>query len=126
MVGCMKFVVSGRGVEGVIDRFRPGALIVVAGERSDIALAAGLAYLHGTKLAGLLLTCGTRLSTQVEGLLRSAALAGLPILLTKDDTFVTGTKLASLGRPSVCQAAIRVALISLRRCVMSVKTSLAR
>ena len=30
------------------------------------------------------------------------------------------------GRPSVCQAAIRVALISLRRCVMSVKTSLAR
>ena len=29
-------------------------------------------------------------------------------------------------RPSVCQAAIRVALISLRRCVMSVKTSLAR
>ena len=31
-----------------------------------------------------------------------------------------------IGRPSVCQAAIRVALISLRRCVMSVKTSLAR
>jgi phosphate acetyltransferase len=93
-----EIVVSGRGVEGVIDRFRPGALIVVAGERSDIALAAGLAYLHGTKLAGLLLTCGTHLSTQVEGLLRSAALAGLPILLTKDDTFVTGTKLASLDR----------------------------
>jgi phosphate acetyltransferase len=93
-----EIVVSGRGVEGVIDRFRPGALIVVAGERSDIALAAGLAYLHGTKLAGLLLTCGTHLSPQVEGLLRSAALAGLPILLTKDDTFVTGTKLASLDR----------------------------
>jgi hypothetical protein len=33
---------------------------------------------------------------------------------------------AAPGRPSVCQAAIRVALISLRRCVMSVKTSLAR
>jgi phosphate acetyltransferase len=93
-----EIVVSGRGVEGVIDRFRPGALIVVAGERSDIALAAGLAYLQGTKLAGLLLTCGTRLSHQVDGLLRSAALAGLPILLTEDDTFNTGTKLANLDR----------------------------
>src|ERR1700722_1138723 len=36
------------------------------------------------------------------------------------------TCIANRGRPSVCQAAIRVALISLRRCVMSVKTSLAR
>ena len=33
--------------------------------------------------------------------------------------------IANRGPPSVCQAAIRVALISLRRCV-SVKTSLAR
>jgi phosphate acetyltransferase len=94
----LEMVVSGRGVDGVIDRFRPGALIVAAGERSDIALAAGLAYLQGTKLAGLLLTCGTRLSQQVDGLLRSAALAGLPILITEDDTFATGTKLASLDR----------------------------
>jgi phosphate acetyltransferase len=91
-----EIVVSGRGVEGVINRFRPGALIVAAGERSDIALAAGLAYIQGTKLAGLLLTCGTRLSPQVDGLLRSAAMAGLPILSTEDDTFVTGNKLGNL------------------------------
>ena len=32
----------------------------------------------------------------------------------------------ALGRPSVCQAAICVALISLRRWAMSVKTALAR
>ncbi len=93
-----EMVISGRGVDGVIERFRPGALIVAAGERSDIALAAGLAYLHGTKLAGLLLTCGTQLSHQVDGLLRSAAFAGLPILMTEDDTFTTGTKLANLDR----------------------------
>jgi phosphate acetyltransferase len=93
-----EIVIAGRGVEGVIDRFRPNALIVAAGERSDIALAAGLAYLRGTKLAGLVLTCGTNLSRQVDELLRSAALAGLPVLLTQDDTFVTGTKLANLDR----------------------------
>ncbi|TCZ64880.1 phosphate acetyltransferase [Roseicella aquatilis] len=93
-----EFVVAGRGVEGVIDRLRPGALVVAAGERSDIALAAGLAYMQGTPLAGLLLTCGTRLTPQVASLLQSAALGGLPILTTDEDTFATGARLANLSR----------------------------
>jgi phosphate acetyltransferase len=33
------FLIAGSGVEGVIDRLRPGTLVVVAGERSDIVLA---------------------------------------------------------------------------------------
>ena len=93
-----EFVVAGRGVEGVIDRLRPGALVLAAGERSDIVLAVGLAFLQGTPLAGLLLTCGTRLTPQVALLLHSAALAGLPILSSSDDTFVTATRLAELSR----------------------------
>jgi phosphate acetyltransferase len=93
-----EFVVAGRGVEGVIDRLRPGALILSAGERSDIALAAGLAYLQGTPLAGLLLTCGTRLTPQVDLLLRPAALNGMPILTSDEDTFITGTRVAGLSR----------------------------
>ncbi|HZF77950.1 MAG TPA: phosphate acetyltransferase [Acetobacteraceae bacterium] len=93
-----EIVVSGRGVEGVIDRLKPGALVVTAGERSDIALAVGLAYLQGTPLAGLLLTCGTHLAPQVEGLMRSAMLAGLPILSTPEDTFTTGANLAAVPR----------------------------
>lgn len=93
-----EFVVAGRGVEGVIDRLRPGALVLTAGERSDIALAAGLAFLQGTPLAGLLLTCGTRLTPQVASLLHSAALAGLPILSSPDDTFATATRLAGVSR----------------------------
>ena len=41
------FLIAGSGVEGVIDRLRPGALVVTAGERSDIVLASGLVYLPG-------------------------------------------------------------------------------
>jgi len=93
----LRVSVAGRGVEGVIDRMGPGTLVVAAGERSDIMLATGLVYLQGMPLAGLLLTCGTRLSPQVAALLRAPDLASLPILTTPEHTFETGVALAGLS-----------------------------
>ena len=49
---------AARSVENMVDRLRPGALVVTPGDRSDIILAIGLASLRGVPLAGLLLTCG--------------------------------------------------------------------
>jgi phosphate acetyltransferase len=91
------FLIAGSGVEGVIDRLRPGALVVAAGERSDIALASGLVFVQGMALAGLLLTCGTRLSPQVATLMRAPGLAEFPILTTAGETFATGALLAGLS-----------------------------
>ena len=93
----LNFVIAGRGVEGVIDRLRPGSLVVAAGERSDIVLASGLVYMQGMPLAGVLLTCGTRLPPQIAALVRAPGLAGLPILTTQEDTFATGALLAGLS-----------------------------
>ena len=93
----LRVSVAGRGVEGVIDRMGPGTLVVAAGERSDIMLASGLAYLQGMPLAGLLLTCGTHLSPQIDALLRAPDLASLPILTTEDHTFETGVALAGVS-----------------------------
>jgi phosphate acetyltransferase len=90
-------VIAGRGVEGLIDRLEPGALVVAAGERSDIALACALACTQGLPLSGLLLTCGTALAPQVLNLLKGPGLADLPILSTDDDTFATGASLAALS-----------------------------
>ncbi len=89
--------IAGRGVEGLIDRLQPNALVVAAGERSDIALACALACTQGLPLAGLLLTCGTRLAPQVLNLLRGPGLADLPILSSEEDTFATGAALAALS-----------------------------
>lgn len=93
----LDLVISGRGVEGVIDRLRPGALVVTAGERSDIVLASGLAYLQGMPLAGLVLTCGTKLAPQIEKLMRGPGLADLPILVSAEDTFTTASLLGGLS-----------------------------
>jgi phosphate acetyltransferase len=93
----LRVSIAGRGVEGVIEVLGPGTLVVTTGERSDIVLASGLAYLQGMPLAGILLTCGTRLSPQVESLLRGPDLASLPILATTQNTFDTGAALAALS-----------------------------
>src|SRR5271166_4627839 len=93
----LDFLIAGSGVEGVIDRLRPGALVVVAGERSDIVLASGLVYLQGMPLAGLLLTCGSRLTPQVATLLRGPGLIELPILTTEQDTYTTAALLGDLS-----------------------------
>jgi phosphate acetyltransferase len=91
------FVIAGSGVDALIDRLRPGVLVLAAGDRSDIVLACGLAYVQGMQLAGLLLTGSTQMSSEVASLLRGAKLAELPILSTPDDTFEAATKLAGLS-----------------------------
>jgi phosphate acetyltransferase len=91
------FLIAGSGVEGVIDRLRPGALVVVAGERSDIVLASSLVYLQGMPLAGLLLTCGTKLTPQVATLFGGPGLNELPILTTDQDTYRTAALLGDLS-----------------------------
>ena len=91
------FLIAGSGADGVIDRLRPGTLVVVAGERSDIVLASGLVYLQGMPLAGLLLTCASKLTPQVATLLGGPGLIELPILTSDQDTYRT----AELGLGSV-------------------------
>jgi phosphate acetyltransferase len=91
------FLIAGSGVEGVIDRLRPGTLVVVAGERSDIVLASGLVYLQGMPLAGLLLTCASKLTPQVATLLGGPGLVELPILTSDQDTYKTAALLGDLS-----------------------------
>ncbi len=88
-------VVAARAVENLIDRLRPGALVVAPNDRSDVMLATALSVLRGVPLAGLLLTCGHTISPKIEPLMQSARLAGLPILSSEGDTFDTSSRIAS-------------------------------
>lgn len=88
-------VVAARTVENLIDRLRPGALVVAPCDRSDVMLATALSVLRGVPLAGLLLTCGNAISPKIEPLMQSARLAGLPILSSDSDTFDTNSRIAS-------------------------------
>jgi phosphate acetyltransferase len=91
-----EIVVVARAVEHMIERLRPGALVVTPGDRNDIILATALASLRGVPLAGLLLTCGQPLSQAIASLIPTSQLGGLTILSTEEDTFATSARLASL------------------------------
>jgi len=92
-----EIVVGARSVEKMIDRLRPETLVVMPGDRSDIALASALAHSRGVPLAGLLLTCGAPLATPVADLMASVGSNILPILSTPDDTYATASRLAHLS-----------------------------
>jgi phosphate acetyltransferase len=76
-------------VPNAMRAFQPGTLLITPGDRSDILLAASLAVLGGTPLAGILLTGGLRPDEKVLGLCRNALATGLPILAVDSDSYAT-------------------------------------
>ncbi|NDR55194.1 phosphate acetyltransferase [Aliiruegeria sabulilitoris] len=89
-------VVAARSVELVLPTLTNGSLLVTPGDRADICLAAALAFLNGTRLAGLLLTCGNCPDAIVTQTMKPAVEAGLPIFLSNDDTYHVAAQLAKL------------------------------
>jgi phosphate acetyltransferase len=68
---------------------KPNSLLVTAGDRTDILMAASLAAQNGTKLGGLLLTGGLAIPPNIEELCKPAFRAGLPVLSLAMDTWAT-------------------------------------
>lgn len=82
-----------RTVSNMISHFTPNTLLVTPGDRSDVIIAACLAVMNGTKLGALLLTGNIRPDHKIMKLCQQAFNAGLPLLLTKHDTWQTALKL---------------------------------
>ena len=76
--------------------FAPGALLITPGDRSDILLAASLAVLGGTPLAGLLLTGGLKPDGPVLELCKDAIATGLPILSVDVDSYPAASAVAAM------------------------------
>ncbi len=89
--------VCARSVPNIIDQLTPGCLIVTPGDRVDVILAASMAALSGVPLAGILLTGNYSPNEQIMTLCRQALSTGLPLLLSKRDTFHTASELASMN-----------------------------
>jgi len=92
-----EIVVAARSVENMVDRLRPGALVVTPGDRSDVVLATALASVRGVPLAGLLLTCGEQMPESIASLIPANWLNELSIVSSDLDTYATTAKLAGLS-----------------------------
>jgi phosphate acetyltransferase len=77
----------------MVSHLHANALLVTAGDRTDILMAASLAVKNGTKVGGLLLTGGFEIHPNIEKLCAPAFNAGLPVLRVEQDTWTTARML---------------------------------
>ncbi len=73
----------------------PDTLLITPGDRVDNLIAAALAEVSGTRLAGLLLTCGVRPTEEALALCDVAP--DLPIFAVETDTFDTARAMMSMS-----------------------------
>ncbi len=92
----LETVLAARSVSEVIARLKPGALVVTAGDRDDIILAAALAASNGIELAGLVLTHNSFISPRIERFGSRAFHSGLPVLRTDGDSYETAARISRL------------------------------
>lgn len=93
----LKISICARTIPNLINALTPGCLIVTPGDRTDVLIAACMAALNGTPLAGIVLTGNYTPEPQILRLCQSAFKTGLPLLLSKKDTFKTAIQLSNLS-----------------------------
>jgi phosphate acetyltransferase len=91
-------MVATRSIEYVVERLRPGALVITAGDRDDVLIATSLAVLRGTPIAGLLLTSGFEPKHVIKKLCSPALLKKIPVLLAEGTTYETITALGKMDK----------------------------
>lgn len=84
-----KIALCTRLVNNLIPYLKPSTLLITAGDRTDILVAASLAVMNGTKIGGVLFTGGYPLSPNIKQICSQAFQAGLPVLSVDGDTWET-------------------------------------
>lgn len=82
-----------REIHNMVWVLKPGALLVISGDRNDMFVMACLAAQNGTKIGAILLTGGYEPDPRVMALCSQAMESGLPVMLIDDNTWQTSLNL---------------------------------
>jgi len=88
----------GREIHNMTHALKPGALLVLSGDRSDVFVSCCLAALNGTKLGALLLTGGYEPDENIAALCSQAMETGLPVMLVNTNTWQTAQNLHAFNQ----------------------------
>ena len=89
--------ICARTMVNMLHTLRAGTLVVVPGDREDVIMAACMAALDGTPLAGILITGDIDPDERVIKLCHSAFEQGLPLLATPGNTISTAQRLYDMS-----------------------------
>ncbi len=91
------FAMAGATIENMSKILLPDVMVITPSDRSDTILATSMAYISGTRIAGLLLTGDYLISKNTMRLCEKAVREGLPILKVKTDSLRTAISLQNLN-----------------------------
>jgi phosphate acetyltransferase len=104
-------VITVRSAAELLHRLTAGSLIVSAGDRDDVILAAALAASNGVQLAGLVLTHGSEIDARIRTHAAHAFEVGMPILGVDTDSFVTATNISRIPGAVPADDVVRMNLV---------------
>ncbi|MEM7420302.1 MAG: phosphate acetyltransferase [Pseudomonadota bacterium] len=87
-----------REIHNMTHTLKPGALLVMSGDRGDVFVSCCLAALNGTKLGALLLTGGYEPDENIMALCSQAMETGLPVMLVNTNTWQTAQNLHAFNQ----------------------------
>ncbi len=87
-----------REIHNMTHTLKPGALLVMSGDRGDVFVSCCLAGLNGTKLGALLLTGGYQPDENIMALCKQALETGLPVLQVGTNTWQTAQNLHAFNQ----------------------------
>ncbi|GAB96455.1 phosphate acetyltransferase [Kineosphaera limosa] len=90
--------IMAQSVLGSLSVLTEGRLVVVPGDRHDVLLAACLAAMNGTRLAGMVLTAGLTPDPKLMAMCQPALATGLPMLLAQGQTFDTANQIVHMNK----------------------------
>ena len=90
-------LIAARSITHLINRLKPGALVITPGDRDDVVLATAMAAQRGVPLAGLLLTCNSLPHPHLQALCQINEHASFPVLATELETFDTARQLTQMS-----------------------------
>ncbi|GLS27156.1 phosphate acetyltransferase [Marinibactrum halimedae] len=86
-----------REIHNMVSVLKPGALLVISADRSDVIVSACLAAVSGTKIGALLLTGSYEPAPSVIELCQQAFATGLPVMRVPDNTWQTALNLQAFN-----------------------------
>ncbi len=104
-------VITVRSAAELLHRLTAGSLIVSAGDRDDVMLAAALAASNGVQLAGLVLTHGSEIDPRIRTHAALAFEVGMPVLGVDTDSFVTAANISRIPGAVPADDVVRMNLV---------------
>ena len=97
-----------REIHNMTHALKPGALLVLSGDRSDVFVSCCLAALNGTKLGALLLTGGYSIDENIQKLCNQAMETGLPVMSVNTNTWQTAQGLHAFNQEVPVDDSLRI------------------